>query len=42
MIHQGHFFRPPALHAKMTATLDQISGGRFIYFMMPVMARPST
>lgn len=33
MIHQGHFFRPPALHAKMTATLDQISGGRFIYFI---------
>jgi alkanesulfonate monooxygenase SsuD/methylene tetrahydromethanopterin reductase-like flavin-dependent oxidoreductase (luciferase family) len=33
MIHQGHFFRHPALHAKMTATLDQISGGRFIYFI---------
>ncbi|MEZ4868336.1 MAG: LLM class flavin-dependent oxidoreductase [Caldilineaceae bacterium] len=33
MIHQGHFFRHPALAAKMTATLDQISGGRFIYFI---------
>jgi alkanesulfonate monooxygenase SsuD/methylene tetrahydromethanopterin reductase-like flavin-dependent oxidoreductase (luciferase family) len=33
MIHQGHFFRHPAMHAKMTATLDQISNGRFIYFI---------
>ena len=33
MIHQGHFFRNPALAAKMTATLDHISGGRFIYFV---------
>jgi alkanesulfonate monooxygenase SsuD/methylene tetrahydromethanopterin reductase-like flavin-dependent oxidoreductase (luciferase family) len=33
MIHQGHFFRHPAMHAKMTATLDQISSGRFIYFI---------
>jgi alkanesulfonate monooxygenase SsuD/methylene tetrahydromethanopterin reductase-like flavin-dependent oxidoreductase (luciferase family) len=33
MIHQGHFFRNPALVAKMTATLDQISNGRFIYFV---------
>ena len=33
MIHQGHFFRHPALVAKMTATLDQISNGRFIYFI---------
>lgn len=33
MIHQGHYFRHPALAAKMTATLDQISGGRFIYFV---------
>jgi alkanesulfonate monooxygenase SsuD/methylene tetrahydromethanopterin reductase-like flavin-dependent oxidoreductase (luciferase family) len=33
MIHQGHFFRHPAMHAKMTATLDQICGGRFIYFI---------
>lgn len=33
MIHQGHFFRNPALAAKMTTTLDHISGGRFIYFI---------
>jgi alkanesulfonate monooxygenase SsuD/methylene tetrahydromethanopterin reductase-like flavin-dependent oxidoreductase (luciferase family) len=33
MIHQGHFFRNPALVAKMTSTLDQISQGRFIYFV---------
>jgi alkanesulfonate monooxygenase SsuD/methylene tetrahydromethanopterin reductase-like flavin-dependent oxidoreductase (luciferase family) len=33
MIHQGHFFRNPALAAKMTTTLDHISGGRFIYFV---------
>jgi alkanesulfonate monooxygenase SsuD/methylene tetrahydromethanopterin reductase-like flavin-dependent oxidoreductase (luciferase family) len=32
MIHQAHFFRNPALAAKMTATLDQISGGRLIHF----------
>jgi alkanesulfonate monooxygenase SsuD/methylene tetrahydromethanopterin reductase-like flavin-dependent oxidoreductase (luciferase family) len=32
IIHQGHFFRHPAVHAKMIATLDQIAGGRFIYF----------
>ena len=33
MIHQGHFFRNPALAAKMTTTLDHISQGRFIYFV---------
>lgn len=33
LIHQTHFFRPPALVAKMVATLDQISGGRFVYFL---------
>lgn len=32
IIHQGHFFRHPAVAAKMIATLDQLSGGRFIYF----------
>ncbi len=32
LIHQAHFFRHPAVAAKMIATLDQISGGRFIYF----------
>jgi alkanesulfonate monooxygenase SsuD/methylene tetrahydromethanopterin reductase-like flavin-dependent oxidoreductase (luciferase family) len=33
MIHQGHYLHHPAIAAKMTATLDQISGGRFIYFV---------
>jgi alkanesulfonate monooxygenase SsuD/methylene tetrahydromethanopterin reductase-like flavin-dependent oxidoreductase (luciferase family) len=33
IIHQAHFFRHPAVSAKMIATLDQISGGRFIYFI---------
>src|SRR5690348_16319187 len=32
IIHQGHYFRYPSVAAKMIATLDQISGGRFIYF----------
>lgn len=32
MIHQAHYFRPPALAAKMASTLDQISGGRLIMF----------
>jgi alkanesulfonate monooxygenase SsuD/methylene tetrahydromethanopterin reductase-like flavin-dependent oxidoreductase (luciferase family) len=32
LIHQAHFFRHPAVAAKMMATLDQLSGGRFIYF----------
>jgi alkanesulfonate monooxygenase SsuD/methylene tetrahydromethanopterin reductase-like flavin-dependent oxidoreductase (luciferase family) len=32
MIHQAHFFRHPALTAKMVATLDQVSGGRLIHF----------
>ncbi len=33
MIHMAHYFRHPALTAKMTATLDQISGGRLIHFL---------
>ena len=33
MIHQSVFFRHPALVAKMTATLDQVSGGRLIHFL---------
>jgi alkanesulfonate monooxygenase SsuD/methylene tetrahydromethanopterin reductase-like flavin-dependent oxidoreductase (luciferase family) len=33
LIHQAHPSRHPALVAKMTATLDQISGGRFTYFL---------
>jgi alkanesulfonate monooxygenase SsuD/methylene tetrahydromethanopterin reductase-like flavin-dependent oxidoreductase (luciferase family) len=32
IIHQAHFFRHPAVTAKMIATLDQLSGGRFIFF----------
>lgn len=32
LIHQAHFFRQPALAAKMAATLDQISAGRLIHF----------
>jgi alkanesulfonate monooxygenase SsuD/methylene tetrahydromethanopterin reductase-like flavin-dependent oxidoreductase (luciferase family) len=32
IIHQAHFFRHPSVTAKMIATLDQISGGRFLYF----------
>lgn len=33
LIHQAHPFRAPSLAAKMVATLDQLSGGRFIYFL---------
>jgi alkanesulfonate monooxygenase SsuD/methylene tetrahydromethanopterin reductase-like flavin-dependent oxidoreductase (luciferase family) len=33
MIHQANYFRHPALAAKMSATLDQISGGRLIHFL---------
>ncbi len=32
LIHQAHQLRHPALSAKMMATLDQLSGGRLIYF----------
>jgi alkanesulfonate monooxygenase SsuD/methylene tetrahydromethanopterin reductase-like flavin-dependent oxidoreductase (luciferase family) len=32
LIHQATAHRPPAIAAKMMATLDQISGGRFVYF----------
>jgi alkanesulfonate monooxygenase SsuD/methylene tetrahydromethanopterin reductase-like flavin-dependent oxidoreductase (luciferase family) len=32
IIHQAHFFRHPAVAAKMMATLDHLSGGRFIFF----------
>jgi alkanesulfonate monooxygenase SsuD/methylene tetrahydromethanopterin reductase-like flavin-dependent oxidoreductase (luciferase family) len=33
MLHQAHYLRNPSVAAKMVATLDQISGGRFIYFL---------
>lgn len=33
IIHQGHYFRYPTVTAKMVATLDQLTGGRFIYFV---------
>ena len=33
MIHMAHYFRHPALTAKMTATLDLLSGGRLIHFL---------
>jgi alkanesulfonate monooxygenase SsuD/methylene tetrahydromethanopterin reductase-like flavin-dependent oxidoreductase (luciferase family) len=32
IIHQAHFFRHPSVAAKMIATVDHLSGGRFIYF----------
>ncbi len=32
LIHQAHYFRSPAIAAKMGATLDQITNGRFILF----------
>ncbi len=32
IIHQSHYFRHPAITAKMTATLDHLTGGRFILF----------
>lgn len=38
-IHLAHLFRPPALTAKMVATLDALSRGRLIFFYD---ARPSS
>jgi alkanesulfonate monooxygenase SsuD/methylene tetrahydromethanopterin reductase-like flavin-dependent oxidoreductase (luciferase family) len=32
LIHEGNLQRLPAVHAKMIGTLDQISGGRFVFF----------
>jgi alkanesulfonate monooxygenase SsuD/methylene tetrahydromethanopterin reductase-like flavin-dependent oxidoreductase (luciferase family) len=39
LIHQANLFRHPAVMAKMAATLDQISGGRFILFLEAGMRR---
>lgn len=33
MIHMAHYFRHPALTAKMAATLDLLSSGRLIHFL---------
>ena len=33
LIHQANLFRAPAMMAKMAATLDVLSGGRFILFL---------
>jgi alkanesulfonate monooxygenase SsuD/methylene tetrahydromethanopterin reductase-like flavin-dependent oxidoreductase (luciferase family) len=33
MIHMAHYFRHPALTAKMVATLDQLSEGRLTHFL---------
>ena len=33
LIHMAHYFRHPALTAKMAATIDQLSGGRLIHFL---------
>lgn len=42
LIHQASQFRNPALMAKMAATLDQLSGGRFIWFADPGGAKHET
>jgi alkanesulfonate monooxygenase SsuD/methylene tetrahydromethanopterin reductase-like flavin-dependent oxidoreductase (luciferase family) len=39
LIHQAHFFHYPTIAAKMTATLDQISGGRFLFFTDPAYGK---
>ncbi|MDR3473700.1 MAG: LLM class flavin-dependent oxidoreductase [Devosia sp.] len=40
LIHQANLFREPAVAAKMMATLDRLSGGRFIHFFEAGMAKP--
>ena len=40
LIHQANLFREPAIAAKMMATLDRLSGGRFIHFFEAGMAKP--
>jgi alkanesulfonate monooxygenase SsuD/methylene tetrahydromethanopterin reductase-like flavin-dependent oxidoreductase (luciferase family) len=39
LIHQANLFRHPAIAAKMMATLDRLSGGRFIHFFEAGMGR---
>lgn len=39
LIHQANLFRPPQIAAKMMATLDLLSGGRFIHFFEAGMGR---
>ncbi|MBM3262373.1 MAG: LLM class flavin-dependent oxidoreductase [candidate division Zixibacteria bacterium] len=39
IIHQANLFRHPALAAKMAATLDRLSEGRFIWFADPGAAK---
>jgi len=40
LIHQANLFRLPQIAAKMMATLDHLSGGRFIHFFEAGMGRP--
>lgn len=40
LIHQANLFRLPQIAAKMMATLDRLSGGRFIHFFEAGMGRP--
>jgi alkanesulfonate monooxygenase SsuD/methylene tetrahydromethanopterin reductase-like flavin-dependent oxidoreductase (luciferase family) len=39
LIHQANLFRLPQIAAKMMATLDRLSGGRFIHFFEAGMGR---
>lgn len=39
LIHQANLFRLPQIAAKMMATLDHLSGGRFIHFFEAGMGR---
>lgn len=40
LIHQANLFRLPQIAAKMMATLDHLSGGRFIHFFEAGLGRP--
>lgn len=40
LIHQANLFRLPQIAARMMATLDRLSGGRFIQFLEAGMGRP--